>query len=42
MFLLRAGEHIGDMKTFVKAFIKGSDIGRCDHASSFSLYSALF
>ncbi|XP_042351593.1 von Willebrand factor [Plectropomus leopardus] len=27
LFLLKAGEHFGDMKTFVKAFINNADIG---------------
>lgn len=30
LFLLKAGEQIEDMKTFVKAFINNADIGRCD------------
>lgn len=29
MFLLKAGEQLEDMKTFVKAFIKSVDIGMC-------------
>lgn len=29
MFLLRAGEQLEDMKTFVKAFINSADIGMC-------------
>lgn len=32
LFLLKAGQHIEDMKTFVKAFISNADIGRCDLA----------
>lgn len=30
LFLLKAGEQIEDMKTFVKAFINNADIGRCE------------
>ncbi|KAM3608632.1 uncharacterized protein V6R79_002011 [Siganus canaliculatus] len=30
MFLLKAGEHLEDMKTFVKAFINNADIGKND------------
>lgn len=29
MFLLKAGEQLEDMKTFVKAFINSADIGMC-------------
>lgn len=29
MFLLKAGEQLEDMKTFIKAFISSADIGMC-------------
>lgn len=41
MFLLKAGEQLQDMKTFVKAFINSADIGICFSSRPFDFYFSL-
>lgn len=37
LFLLKAGEHSEDMKTFVNTFINNADIGMCEPAPKYPL-----
>lgn len=38
LILLKAGEQLEDMKTFVKALINIADIGRCDPVPKYIFY----